>query len=424
VTAYYPGWEQGYMPASNVDFTAVTHIIHFSVVPNSNGTLDIGVNGITTANATDLISRAHKAGVKVLICAGGADSESGFQGATSSANLATFINQLCGLVSSYGYDGVDIDWEPLSSSDAEQYTNLINGLRAQLNLFSPPRMLTAAAGGGESTFAAVQNQFDQINVMTYDLAGPWEGWVTWYNSPIYNGGYRFPSTGGLIPCADSSIAGYLSAGVSAGELGIGVAFYGYVWAGGTGTSTGGVSEPRQSWTTAPTSTSTDYNTIMSTYFQSNLYHYDAVAQAAYLGIDNPGSTNDKFIPYDDERVCQAKVSYAFNQGLGGVMIWELGSGYRSTQPSGQRDSLLQAVKQAAAGPGKISAQVSGQDLCLSFSGAAMGSYRVQRSTSLASATWTTVTLTNVPGPGGILTVTDKGALTNGVSSFYRVQTPP
>ena len=42
-TGYYPGWEQSGMPASNIDFTALTHIIHFSVVPNSNGTLDSSV---------------------------------------------------------------------------------------------------------------------------------------------------------------------------------------------------------------------------------------------------------------------------------------------------------------------------------------------------------------------------------------------
>ena len=73
---YYPGYEQAFMPASNIDFTALTHIIHFSVVPNSNGTLNSSDNGITTANSADIVSRAHAAGVKVLICVGGADLSS------------------------------------------------------------------------------------------------------------------------------------------------------------------------------------------------------------------------------------------------------------------------------------------------------------------------------------------------------------
>src|ERR1035438_5811273 len=75
-TAYYPGWEQSYMPASNIDFTALSHVIHFSVVPNSDGTLNSSDNGITTANSADIVSRGHAAGLKVLICVGGASSES------------------------------------------------------------------------------------------------------------------------------------------------------------------------------------------------------------------------------------------------------------------------------------------------------------------------------------------------------------
>jgi autotransporter-associated beta strand protein len=92
-----------------------------------------------------------------------------------------------------------------------------------------------------------------------------------------------------------------------------------------------------------------YATIMSTYYATNLYHWDTAAQACYLGIDNTGSTNDHFISYDDEHTCQAKVIYARSRGIGGVMIWELGEGYRSSQPAGERDPLLQAVKRALFG---------------------------------------------------------------------------
>src|SRR5262245_41909274 len=77
-TGYYPGWEQGAMPASSIDFAALTHIIHFSLVPNSDGTLNSSVNGVTPANSTDIVSHAHSAGKKVLICVGGAGSQTGF----------------------------------------------------------------------------------------------------------------------------------------------------------------------------------------------------------------------------------------------------------------------------------------------------------------------------------------------------------
>src|ERR1700730_9502158 len=68
-TAYYPGWEQSSaMPASGIDFAAVTHIVHFALIPKPDGSLDSSQNSITPANSADLISRAHTAGKKVLIC--------------------------------------------------------------------------------------------------------------------------------------------------------------------------------------------------------------------------------------------------------------------------------------------------------------------------------------------------------------------
>ena len=360
------------MPASNIDFTALTHIIHFSVVPNSNGTLDSNANSITTANSTDVVTRAHTAGLKVLICVGGAGSESAFQAATSSANLPVFINNLTNFMASRGYDGVDIDWEPLPASDAQQYTNMVTGLWSALNGFPQHKLLTVAAGAyppyGDSLtaeyvmFAALQSQFDQINIMTYDMSGPYDGWVTWFNSPIYDGGYRFPSNGNLVPSVDGAVTNFLTNGVAPAKLGIGIAFYGYLWTGGSGTSSICITQPRQSWTNAPTATAIRYSTIMTDYYQSNLYHWDTNAQSAYLSITNANPTNNTFISYDDQRTCQAKVSYARNHGLGGVMIWELAQDHQS----GQSSPLVQALKQALATPGLTSIQFSNQNIKLKF----------------------------------------------------------
>ena len=56
-----------------------------------------------------------------------------------------------------------------------------------------------------------------------------------------------------------------------------------------------------------------------------------------------------FISYDDARLAREKVLYARAHGLGGVIIWELGDGYRESQPPGQKDILLKVVKEAARG---------------------------------------------------------------------------
>lgn len=429
-TGYYPGWEQAAMPASSIDFTTLTHVIHFSVVPNSDGTLDSSANSISTANSADVVSQAHAAGRKVLICVGGAGTESLFQGATSPANLPVFINSLTNFMATRGYDGVDIDWEPLPSSDARQYTNLVIGLRSALNAFSQYKLLTAAAGAyppyGDSVtaeyvmFAALQDQFDQINIMTYDLSGPYSGWVTWFNSPIYDGGYHFPSSGGLVPSVDGAVTNFLTSGVAPAKLGIGIAFYGYLWTGGSGTSSLCITQPRQSWTNAPTATAIRYSDIMTGYYQTNLYHWDTSAQSAYLGITNANPINNMFISYDDQRTCQAKVSYARNHGLGGVMIWELAQDHQSGQPS----PLVQALKQALATPGLTGIQNSNNDVNLIFNAIPLGSYRIQWTSNLTAGVWNTLLITNVPDAGGVLQVIDTGAMTSQLQRFYRIQTPP
>jgi chitinase len=421
-TAYYAVWLQGTMPPSKVDYTAVTHIIHFAIVPNSNGTLDTTANGMTPKYSTNLVAVAHAAGKKVLYSIGGAGSLAGFQGAASSANRATFINNLINFMTTYNYDGIDLDWEPISNSDINAFTNLVNNLRPAMTTARPQSLLTAAMASQPAMFASLQSKFDQINIMTYDISGPWDGWVTWFNSPIYNGGYRFASTGGLVPSIDGIVNSYIAAGIAPGKLGIGIPFYGYVWKGGAGTTNGGVTYPRQSWTNAPTASQYSYDDIMTQFYQPQRYSYDADAQCSYLSINNTGSTNDMFISYDDEHACQAKVSYARNRGLGGIMIFDLGEGYRPSQPAGQRDPLLQAVKQALA-PTRITSIVrSNQDIRLSFASMPLASYRIQSNTNLAGGIWNTVT-NNVTGIGGTMQITDPATFTQ-PRRFYRIQTPP
>ena len=430
VTGYYPAYEQAYLPPSAIDFSALTHLIHFSVFPNSDGTLNSSDNGLTPAYSADVISRAHAAGVKVLICVGGANSETDFQAATSTATLPVFVNNITNFLATYGYDGVDIDWEPFPSTDDQQYSNLVTALRFALNQFPQPKLLSAAVEAyppyGDSPtaeyqlYAALQSQFNQINIMTYDLSGPYEGWVTWFNSPIYDGGYRFPSSGGLVPSIGGSLTNFLNNGVAPGKLGFGIPFYGYVWTDGEGPYLWSITQPRQSWTNAPTITAYGYTDIMADFYQSNLYHWDTNAQSAYLSITNAVETDNVFLSYDDQRACQAKVSYARNEGLGGVMIWELAQDHQAGVP----DPLLESVKQAMATPGALGVQPSGKNLNLNFTAIPLGSYAVQWTSNLITGNWNTLATTNIIGLGGGVQVTDVGAVTNQNIRFYRVKTPP
>ncbi|GEM_PF-767655 len=352
ISAYYPGWEQGwnntgYLKAEDIDYSAITHLIHFSLIPNTDGTYDSLSNGMYGVNAASAVQATHAAEKKILICVGGANTAAGFRGATSGTHRTVFVNNLVGFITRYGYDGIDIDWEPLEQTDSAQFVLFINELTSTLNSISPRLLLTAAVGSMPAMYAQVQSSFDQINIMTYDMSGPWDGWVTWHNSPLYNGNNRFPGTNGLLPGVHGLVETFTAAGISPAKLGIGIGFYGYEWRGGSGTPTGGVTAPRQGWSTAPEWTARNYYEIMDSFYQPTYARWDSIALVPYLSIDNASSANDRFITYDDERSIGHKIGFARTHGLGGAIIWELGGGYRANQPAGDKDQLLQAVKNAA-----------------------------------------------------------------------------
>jgi chitinase len=267
-------------------------------------------------------------------------------------------------------------------------------------------------------FAALQSQFDQINIMTYDLSGPYAGWVTWFNCPLFDGGYTFPKTSELVPSANGAVSNFLSRGVAARKLGLGLPFYGYIWTGGPG-----VTLPRQSWpaNNPPNVSTPSYATIINNYYQTNLYHWDAVAQAAYLSITNPTASKDMFISYDDSYACQTKVSYARNQGLGGIMIWELSQDYFPGAPSGQRAPLLLTLKQSLQTPNWTWVQVNRQNVNLGFMSLPLALYRILWSSDLLE--WSTLT-NDVSGTGAILQINDPAPPGSQLQRFYRVQTPP
>jgi chitinase len=335
VSAYYAGWMQSYLPPSAVDFGAVTHIMHFSLSPSGAGVSGTG-NGITTNAAQAITSAAHAAGKKVIITIGGVGDGGAFTTATNATNRATFITNLVNFAVSNNYDGIDIDWEPISNS--AQYKLFIPELRAAMDKAKAGMTLTTAVVGGSSEYATlnvVKDYLDQINIMTYDMSGAWQGWITWHNSPVSDGGTRFPSTNGLVPSANGEVNDAIAAGIPKEKLGIGTDFYGYVWT--------GVSQPRQSWTTTPNvADNIPYYQLMNTY-AGNPILWDSLAGAAYISVT---TGSGKFVSLDNEQTMAAKAKYIREKGIGGLIIWELGGGYRPTQPVGQRDKLLQAIKQA------------------------------------------------------------------------------
>jgi chitinase len=347
ISAYYTGWSLDRMPPDKIDFSAITHLFHFSVLPNNDGTLNDTAHKVTEINSDSVITIAHAASVPVILSIGGWGQHENFLSATSDKNRSRFVSNIVSIVQTRGYDGIDLDWEPLLPSDEEQYLAFVEELCDTIDKLTPRPLLTAAIASCKELFAEIHFRFDQLNIMTYDMSGPWENWVTWHNSPIYDGGNTFPVSGDPLPSTDAWLNMFLSAGIPSEKLGIGLPFYGFVWAGGTGTPAGGATAPCQEYSTAPVvKGNVHFSYIMDNIYDSAYYKWDENAAAAYLSIDNPGSDKDSFVSYDNEESARRKIQYAREKGIGGVIIYELDCGYRTEMPEGQKDPLLNAVKTA------------------------------------------------------------------------------
>src|ERR1035437_3186110 len=106
------------------------------------------------------------------------------------------------------------------------------------------RLLTAAASVTDYRFwNTVQSSFDRINVMTYGQGGTFNPY-TWHNSALYD-------QDGRVWSLNLAKTRFLTAGIPAAKLSLGLAFYGTQYSGGVLTSdhAQGISAVRQVWQT-------------------------------------------------------------------------------------------------------------------------------------------------------------------------------
>ncbi|WP_310603013.1 glycosyl hydrolase family 18 protein [Anaerosporobacter sp.] len=169
--AYFPDWYGDVV--NNVQFSKLTHINYAFAIPTTDGNIRDLANK-TVVNK--LVSTAHNSGVKVLIAVGGwsyngVELENTFVQATNTdAKCKKLADSILGVVDTYGFDGVDIDWEYPRSNTSAQYETFMTYLKQGLK--SRGKLLTAAVVGNGSTGYGqtdkVLQMLDWVNVMAYD----------------------------------------------------------------------------------------------------------------------------------------------------------------------------------------------------------------------------------------------------------------
>ena len=265
------------------------------------------------------VLKAREAGVRVVLSIQGYSSAgTNFsKAASTAAGRKTLAESMLKTIEKYHLDGIDIDWEypgfntgTPTSIDKPNYTLLCKQIVETLKGANPDYLVTAAipgGGNGPSRFELgnVAKYLDYIHIMTYDLQS---GSSATHHSALYK------SSATLNGCSiQESVNTYINNGVPKEKIVIGLAFYGKRT---RATSLGGRASGGYK-AIVYSALVTDY---LSRLNKDVVYGFDEVAQAPYL-LDK---TNGYFITYEDERSIAAKCKFAIDNGIAGVMIWEIG----------------------------------------------------------------------------------------------------
>jgi chitinase len=296
IAPYYAGWEQTALRPAALPWDALTHVIHFSVLPTATGGIDDTRNDVTAARARELVAEARKHRKKVLVAVGGTPGSEHWPAAASSANRARFVANLVAHMASRGYDGIDLNWE--GTVNEADYLAVIRDLRRALDARGRGELLTAVYFGSWTDLAARSHRdLDWVSMMTYL---PYGQPANSHNSPL---------NGSQYARIDNLVTRWSSAGVPAGKLVFGVATYASEWKGGK------LVTPEMPYRTAAAK---GYTTGPV---------FDATTRATAW---RSGGT---FVSLEDDRSMKAKAAYLDAKGLRGLIVWELGAGrHRGTIP--------------------------------------------------------------------------------------------
>lgn len=166
---YYPYYTVDELPPDQIRYDKLTDIIFFSVYPDVDGNLLVTRLNQEDPNATtDLIRLAHENNVNVSLCVGGANTGSENFGTVVADPIkrAIMINQLVDFTLDNGFDGINLDWEPIT--DPDNYALFISELKTAME----PNSLELSVDvylQSDGIKSEVFDLIDQLHIMAYYL---------------------------------------------------------------------------------------------------------------------------------------------------------------------------------------------------------------------------------------------------------------
>ncbi len=318
---------------TDYDFFRTLDIINCAFIyADSNGNL----SGTTTLNNinTYIMPKANEYGNWVLFSVSPSSKWSDI--ASSSVKIDNFASNIVTMINTYGFDGVDIDWETPTSSESESFVEMMEVIYTKVKANNSNHLVTAAVAGGmwqppRYNLEDSHQYLDYINMMTYSM--------------VSNGGYyqnalykttEFDDTNNLVgktlvSCTiEESVAIYNSYGIPNSKIIVGIPFYAVEQSRTYDSST-------NSWSNWVYYKARSYHYLEQYYLNSSdwTYHYDENAGVPYL-ITNDGT---KYISFDNRESIIEKSEYIILEGLGGMMYWEHGHDLNGTLLEALEDGL-------------------------------------------------------------------------------------
>ena len=331
VFGFLPYWEIG-DSSTTLDWRTLSTVAYFSVGCLSSGYLDkydadgtttTGWGGWTSSKMTSIINAAHENQTRVVLTLSCFAWSSG--GATRQANLlgsstarSNFAKAAAAAIRDRGADGINLDFEPIVSGYADEFTLLVRSIRSELNKVAPGYQLTfdtlGSIGNQPIVDATAPGGADAVFIMGYDYRTAGSS-VAGSISPLTGPRYDLNDT----------VKAY-TAKISPSKVILGVPYYGRAWSTSSdklnatnisGTKYGGSAEPTYSQS---------YD-LVAQYGR----RWDSVEQTPWTAYRKQTCTSTygcvtswRELYYDDAASLKLRYDLVNRTSLRGAGIWALG----------------------------------------------------------------------------------------------------